>query len=107
MRPSFRGASGMPPEQADLHREQQSQRAIEGSLPSWLRSGKLVSVTLVDATETKAQHGLGRAAKGWFLGSVSGDADLVAIFQVASDQSTLTLSNRGATGTLSAQLWVF
>lgn len=97
----------MPPEQADLHREQQSQRAIEGSLPSWLRSGKLASATLTDANETKVQHGLGRAAKGWFLGTVSGDADRVAVFQSASDGSTLSLINRGATGTLAVQLWVF
>lgn len=97
----------MPPEQADLHREQQTGRAIQGSLPEWLRSGKLVSVSLTDANQTKAQHGLGRGAKGWFIGACSGDADVVNLFQTASDNSTVTIENRGATGALSVTLWVY
>lgn len=106
-RPSFRGASELPADQADLRREQGVERAISGSLPDWLKSGRLVTATLTDATEAKVSHGLGRGVQGWFLGKCVGDADRVSLMQTASDGTTLTLVNRGATGGLSVTLWVY
>lgn len=106
-RPSFRGLSELPPDQADLRREQQTERAITTSLPDWLRDGKVVSLTLTDATAGSVAHGLRRGVKGWLPIGVSGDANLVNLVQSSGDGEKLTLVNKGATGTLVVRLWVY
>lgn len=106
-RPSFRGASELPPQQADLRREQATERAIKTAMPEWVKSGRLVSATLTDANSTKVSHGLKRGVQGWFIGSLSGDADMTNVRQTSSDSESLTLVNSGATGSLSLTLWVY
>lgn len=104
--PNLRGASELPPDQADIRRQQEIGKAIKGAVPSWLE-GRMVQGSLTDAAETAVTHGLKRQIKGWILVSPSGSADRVSVIQTAADTSTVTLKNAGATGALSFSLWVF
>lgn len=105
--PNFKSASDLPPEQADIRRQQETAKAIDAAVPSWLKGGRLINVAMVDANELQVSHGLGRKPKGWFMGSVSGDADVHAVVQTASNERTVDLQNQGASGTLKFVLWVY
>ncbi len=104
--PNLRGASELPPDQADIRRQQEIGKAIKGSVPPWLE-GKMVTGALTDATESSITHGLKRQAKGWLLLTPSGTADMVNVIQTGSDANVVKLKNVGATGSLSFSLWVF
>lgn len=105
--PNFRGASELPPDQADLRRQQEVAKALKEALPSWIRDGRMVSATTTDAGEVSVTHGLKRAVKGWLLLSPSGSADRICLVQTGGDTSVLKLKNTGATGSLAFSLWVF
>lgn len=105
--PNFKNVSALPPEQADIRRQQEVKKSIEGAVPEWLRSGKLIEGELVDGDVVKITHGLKRIPKGWFMGSVHGDADVVNVIHTTADAKTISMANRGATGTLSFTLWVY
>jgi hypothetical protein len=104
--PNFQGASQLPPDQADVRRQQEIAKAIKGAVPEWLQ-GRMVSGSLVDGNEGSVTHGLKRQAKGWILFTPSGDADRVSVIQTGSDGSVIKLKNLNATGSLSFSLWVF
>lgn len=97
----------MEPEEADIARQQEIAKSINGAVPSHIASGRMVSGELKDADEKSVTHGLGRNPKGWHLSSPSGDADHVNVIQTGSDKNVIKLKNLGATGTLKFQLWVF
>jgi hypothetical protein len=105
--PNLRGASSLPPDQADLRRQQEIGKSIGGAAPDWVKSGRMVPGSLTDANEGSVTHGLKRTAKGWILVSPSGTADRVAVVQTGVDGSVVKLKNVGATGTLTFSLWVF
>lgn len=105
--PNLRGAAQLPPDQADLRRQQEIGRSIDKSVPPWIASGRMVSGSLTDADEASISHGLRRLIKGWVLVSPSGSADRVAVIQTSSDSNVVKLKNVGATGGLSFDLWVF
>lgn len=105
--PNLNGASRLPPDQADIRRQQEIGKSIKQAVPPWVADGRMVSGSLSDADECSISHGLKRALKGWVLVSPSGDADRVSVVQTGSDSNTLKLKNVGATGDLSFSLWVF
>lgn len=105
--PNFRGASSLPPDQADLRRSQETAKSIKGAVPDWIASGRMVSGSLTDANENSVTHGLKRTIKGWFLVSPGGDADRVSVVQTGATGSVVKLKNVGATGTLNFSLWVW
>jgi hypothetical protein len=102
--PNFTGMSKLPPEQADIARQQEIARTTK--MPAILQ-GKLVSGSVTDAAEVSVTHGLGRTPQGWWLLSPSGDADRICLVQTGKNSKTITVVNTGATGSLSFQLWVF
>lgn len=105
--PNLRGVAQLPPDQADLRRQQEIGKSIKGAIPEWVASGRMVSGSLSDADECSVSHGLKRSIKGWILVSPSGDADRVSVVQTGSDSNVVKLKNVGATGDLSFSLWVF
>lgn len=104
--PNLRGASSLPPDQADIRRQQEIGKAIKAAVPTWL-DGRMVQGSLTDANESSVSHGLRRQIKGWILVAPSGSADRVSVLQTASDSNVVTLKNVGATGSLSFTLWVW
>lgn len=105
--PDFRGASALPPAQADLRRQQETAKSIKGAVPDWIASGRMVTGSLTDADEGSVTHGLKRTIKGWTLVSPSGDADRVSVVQTGATGNVVKLKNLGATGTLNFSLWVW
>lgn len=104
--PNLRGASELPPDQADIRRQQEIGKSIKSAVPPWLE-GKMVQGALTDANEASITHGLKRQAKGWLLLTPSGTADRVSVIQTGSDANVVKLKNLGATGSLTFSLWVF
>lgn len=105
--PNFRAASQLPPEQADLRRQEETGRSIKAAVPEWISGGRMVTGSLTDASESSVSHGLKRSLRGWVLLSPSGTADRVSVKSTGSDASVVKLQNVGATGTLSFALWVW